>query len=288
MYYAAPMSRINADVHTRLARKAPSSAPSGVGHAVVCRGPSQVPPAAATGALDQHAHDRKDRAVLALSLVTQIEEAAAFGKRLSGNIQSFDALLRPDNLAALEQAHPGRFAFLAFHPAADEAVAAYVRGGTLSDDSGDVFTLFTLDVQARWPVEIDHKSFGSWLNVEPSTHPAYHLVRMLFAPKPAPPLPGVAFFGSLSGEDEPIFASLQGLVDETAVRERLRTLFAVAQGAFDRRGRPTAKALAVALEQRRLPFERGGRTSMRQWLIRTLRYLDENKGDLVSAVGLFA
>lgn len=231
---------------------------------------------------------REDGAVLALSLVTQLEEAAAMGKGLSGNIRSFDALLRPENLAALERAHSGRFAFLAFHPAADAAVAAYVRTGTLSDDSGDVFTLFTLDAEARWPVKIDQASFGAWLDVEPSTHPAYHLVRMLFAPKPAPPLPGVAFFGSLSGEDEPVFASLQSLADETAVRERLRTLFSVAQGALSKRDRPSADALAVALEQRQLPFERGGRTSMHQWLIRALRYLDENKSDLVSAVGLFA
>jgi hypothetical protein len=231
--------------------------------------------------------NREDRGVLVLSLVTQLEEANAFGKNLSGNIRSFETLLRPENLAALEQAHPGRFAFLAFHPAADGPVTDYVRRGTLSDDSGDVFTLFTLDAQARWPVKIDHTSFGEWLDVEASTHPAYHLVRMLFAPKPAPPLPGVVFFGSLSGEDEPVFASLQGLDSETEVRERLRTLFSLAHGALDNRLRPSADALAVALEERRLPFERGGRTSMHQWLIRTMRYLDENKGDLVSAVGLF-
>ena len=149
--------------------------------------------------------------MLILSFQTLIEEAIseAGQKNLTGNIRSFEKLLEPENLERLHARFHGWFAFIAFHPGADQPTLAYVQEGTLASDSGPhVLVLFTTDAQAKWPTPLKDSMSSDWLNLDTTTHPSYEMVRWLFEPKAAPPLPGILFAESFSGEGEAIFISL--------------------------------------------------------------------------------
>jgi hypothetical protein len=230
-------------------------------------------------------------AMLVVALSSIIQQAAADPrlKNLSGNVRAFDELLKPEHLRDLEAQHPGIFAFLAFHPGADEAIADYVRQGSLGSDSGpSVMVLFTLDSRARWPKAVGAASFASWLQVDAGEHPAYEMVRMLFAGRPSPILPGIAFFEALSGEHNPVYASMDQLRDPQAVRQWLRLAFSRAEEAHRAAGGVpgTCDRLAAALARHGVPYQRPGSTSLREWLARAYRLADQHKGDIVAVAKL--
>ncbi|MDQ3839874.1 MAG: hypothetical protein M3297_11465 [Thermoproteota archaeon] len=189
----------------------------------------------------------------------------------------------------LEEQHHGPFAFLAFHPVADKPIVDYVQQGTLSSDSRNIMTLFTLDKEARVATQLDKKSLiGVGVDFDTSSHRAYDLVQALFENQAAPPLPGIAFFARFTIESDVVYASLQGLKEVTEVSNRLRKLFSLADQAWrtsQAKGRDFADDLAVLLEQEKLPFIRTGQTSLRQWLIRAYRLVLEHGSDIVSAIG---
>jgi hypothetical protein len=229
--------------------------------------------------------------VRVLSLTVLIQEAIASPttKKISGNIKSFPKLFEPESLRALEDAHQGIFSFLAFHPAADLSVTDYVRAGTLSSDSGkDVLALFTLDAAARWPIEVTDKSFANWLEVDTSVHPAYEMIRMLFDPEVPPPVPGIIFFDTFAEETEVVYVSMSELVSEQEVRKVLRRWFALAANAWQdsfRKPRGTfADRMSAALLAERAQYVRTGKTSMREWLIRSFHFLQDQKSDLVTII----
>jgi hypothetical protein len=229
--------------------------------------------------------------VLAISLRSVIQEAAADQniKKLSGNIQSFADLVKPENLALLEKSHQGAFAFLAFYPAADAAITSYVHAGTLASDSGrHILALFTLDEEARWPTPVTPESFGSWLTLDAAVHPAYELVRLLFEPTAPPPLPGIAFFDTFTAETHVVYATLAGLADAGAARQSLRQLFGLAERVWQEAQRKPrgafADRLGAALAKDGLPYVRTGRISMREWLVKSMRFLEEHASDIVTLI----
>jgi hypothetical protein len=229
--------------------------------------------------------------MLVLSLRTQLEELASGGSKANiGNIRSFDAVFSEENLARLEQRHDGVFAFVAFHPSGDSAVAEYVAGGTMVSDTGPrVLALFTLNANATWGTVVDPTSLVDGLEFSDSIHPSYEVVRRLFEPMAPPPLPGAVFFDRLVGESEALFSSLQGIHVADEMRERMRTLFSAAEVAFDKSraaGRPFGDTLAVTLEKQRIPVVLSGKVSMRQWLVRAYKFVGDNYGDIVSTVAL--
>jgi hypothetical protein len=231
--------------------------------------------------------------MLVLSLQSQVEEAnTGGGKALGGAIRSFEFLMDEGALANLERAHPGVFAYLAFHPTADRAIADYVQEGTLPGDSGPhLMVLFTTSVRATWPIELTKVAVElPFLDVQTNMHPAYEAVRELFDPRVPPPLPGIAFFRSFTGEHDVVYVNLSDCDDATEVRQRLRSLCSSAESAYQgsegKRHRDFADDLATSLEADRLEFMRTGRIALRQWLIRTYRFAEQHAGDIVSAVGL--
>jgi hypothetical protein len=229
--------------------------------------------------------------MLILSLSTVIQEAVAETglKKLSGNIRSLDELLKPENLAILDERHTGLFAFLAFHPGVDEAVASYVRGGSLASDAGpDTLVLFMLDAEARSAAPLSDNAFGSWLALDTSIHPAYQLVRWLVEPKAPPALPGIVFFKRFTQPDEAVYVSLHGLADAKAVGEQLRNVFSIAERSLRSERQSFAARFAVELQQRKLKYQRSGSTSLREWLVRAYQLAGEHAGDIVSVLGLFA
>lgn len=229
-----------------------------------------------------------------LSITKIIEEAVSSdaSKNLSGNIESFDALFRKESLDLLEERHKGLFAYLAFHPRTDEAIVAYMMKDTLSSDSGpNILVLFTLDGDAKWATAINENSFGKWMNLDTTIHPSYQLIRILFANKPVPPLPGIAFFERFTTNREPVYVSLQGLKSEAQVLETLRTIFSLAEHAFikskEKPGTSFADSFSVELQKKKLQYYKLGPTSMMEWLVKAYQTVLDNKGDIVSAIGLF-
>lgn len=231
--------------------------------------------------------------MLVLSLTTILQEAAADprSKHGSGNIQSFDELLKPANLQMLEASHGGMFAFLAFHPAVDSSLVAYVRSGTLASDSGpNILALFTLDAQARWPTSITNKSFESWLVLDTSSHPSYALIRILFEPKTVPPLPGIVFFDSFVSETEAVYVNLSRCAEGQEIRMYLRECFALADKVWrdskTKSGDTFASRLSVALLAEKAHYFVTGRTSMREWLVQGLRFLEAREADIVAPISM--
>ena len=215
-----------------------------------------------------------------------VEESVAdhsFG-RLSGNVMSFDRLLSAENLAALEQAHPGVFAFLAFHPRVDAAIADYVREGTLGSDSGPrILVLFTLDAD----MQVGNQQLTvDGVEIDADLHPAYRMVRILFAPKAPPPLPGIIFISQFTDEGSAVYSELNGLADAAAVRERLRTLFAMAEKSMGSDGNREKfiNAFASSLQASQLPYSKSSRTSLHEWLIRSLQFVAKYRSDLVAVL----
>jgi hypothetical protein len=225
--------------------------------------------------------------VLAISLTTILEQVAAEAKgtkNLSGNISDFEALMEPTNLAALGSAVDA-FGYLAFHPGADQAVRRYVEEGTLASDSGrQILTLFSLGERATWPRVVNEQSFGAWLQLDTSVHPAYEMVRWLFEPYPAPPLPGLALFDSLVGDDEVVYVPLDAAADPAAVRAQLRRVFALAQEALVQG--VFADRLGAALQRERMAYARSGRKSIREVLIRSSQVVDDRISDIAAVAGL--
>lgn len=222
--------------------------------------------------------------MLAISFATVLEEASSDGhKHLSGNIEHLDELLDPANLARLGDL-AGLFCFLAYDSRADDAIAEYIRAGTLPDDSGpDILVLFAVDSPAPTPVVVGS---GGWLELQRGTHPAYQLVRGLFHGERVPPLPGLVFFGDLLTEHEAVYVPLRDLPDEQSVRTRLRLLFSLAADATSNDIKRRLDRLCVALRRSHVSYLKTMRTSMREWLVLGFQLVRAHSGDLVRAVGI--
>jgi hypothetical protein len=222
-----------------------------------------------------------------ISLTALIEQAVAEpgAKYASGNVRSVELLLREESLTALEQAHSGIFAFLAFHPGVDEAVADYVREGTLGFDSGArILVLYKDDATLRIPgqtLSVDG------VEIDSDTHPAYEMARTLFSPTAPPPLPGVIFVDRFTEGGCALYSGLDGLSDAVEVRGRLRALFTMAENALGPEGNrhKFGKKFGIALQAAQIPYERSGRASLREWLIRGYQNVIHRGTDLVTVIG---
>jgi len=230
--------------------------------------------------------------MLVLSLSSLIDEAIADEniKNLSGNVSSFDKLLRKESLALLEKKHNGLFAYLAFHPGSDKNITEYIRQGSLSSDSGtNILVLFTLDAEAKWATPISSQTFGSWIDIDSAIHPSYELIRIMFSKTTIPPLPGIVFFERFSTERDPVYVSLQGITTSEQTRDLLRTSFSLANNAFksSREKGDFADIFSIELQKKKIAHQKAGKISMSEWLVKAYQVVWNNKGDIVSAVGLF-
>jgi hypothetical protein len=231
---------------------------------------------------------------LLVPLRNLLEQASASVevKHLAGEVQSFEELLRPENLDRLADASPGVLAFLAFHVGADTTITEYVKAGSLASDSGrKVLVLFSSDTRVFSPTYSDDASVFSGADAIPGVkidagiQPAYEMIRLLFEPDPAPPLPGIALFKDFT-DSEVVYAKLSGLATPGEVAERLRQIFALAAEAGALASdRTFAEAVSVGLEKRRIPHLTTGRTSVREWFVRGYQFLWDNRSDIIAGIG---
>lgn len=232
--------------------------------------------------------------MLAVSIRRQLEEVLADetgNKNLSGNIASSESMFSPGAFDFLEKRFDA-FAFIAFHPDVDTSVRDYVQGATLSSDSGPrILAMFILGVDASSPVAVTSESFGDWIDIEPTIHPSYQIIRFLFEPNQVPPLPGIVIFRALVRKGVPLYVPLSGL-DVDGVRSRCREIFSIVDSAAtatkDLLPKDLAQNVAIELRKERIEFESAAPSSPREWLIRSYQVIGDNFGDIVSAVSLFA
>jgi hypothetical protein len=222
-----------------------------------------------------------------VSLREQIEAAIAADdpfRKASGEVTDWETLYDPANLALLDNEHDGVFAFLAFHPVADGAVAAYVRERTLASDSGvHTMVFFTLDAGERRGGRANR---AAGFVLDDGLHPAYEAVRLLYEPAAPPGLPGIVFTPELFGPADVIYVPLTEMDGPAAVRERLREVFVLVEAAWRRGGRDGfPDALATSLLARQTGYDRRERTSAREWLIKSYQFAVKRGADIVTFIG---
>ncbi|MFF1767072.1 hypothetical protein [Streptomyces sp. NPDC058249] len=222
-----------------------------------------------------------------ISLVELIEHAVSdpHQKNWTGSLEHFDEMLRQENLAQLEAAHRGAFAFLVFHPSADIHVAEYVRVGTLASDSGPrVLTFFTLDESATVSQSSAVLAGGP---ADTAVHLSYEMTRRLFSPTVPPPLPGVIFIGQLSTDGDAVYVPLGDLQDDSGVRERLRILFSLADQALVEDVDPAefTNRFSRKLIPLKIEYSRSGKAPLGEWLAKSYRRVVSHGWELVTLVG---
>ena len=213
-------------------------------------------------------------------------------KHLQGNIKDFKQLLQPETLAHLEEALPGPYAFLAFHPAGDKAVMSYIRQDTLGDDTGpDILCLFTLQVDAREPISLQGNDWDKIIELRGESNPSGSMLRILFAPDAPPVMPGLVLFRSFLREEPVVYASLADCPDASSVQQRIRTLFnlAATAGKQARVDKPNSFAdkVAAQLQHNKFPYTRTGSKSMKEWFIKAYQVAWDLRSDILTVAGLF-
>ncbi|MEU4620232.1 hypothetical protein AB0G04_09670 [Actinoplanes sp. NPDC023801] len=222
-----------------------------------------------------------------LSFALVLEEVGAVGKGSGGNIRDLDSLFDDERLERLRE-HARAFCFLAFHGTADTAIADYVRGGTLGDDTpADLMVLFVLDQPAPVATPVGDDSLREWVTIDRGGHPAYRMVRELFDDPPA--LPGLVVFEELTLGSEVAYLPLGHLRTRQDALQELRDLFALI-GEVSAAAKPGKflDDLGVALHQRGSDYTRTGRRPLREWLRRGFTLARENSGEIVTMVNFFS
>jgi hypothetical protein len=230
--------------------------------------------------------------VIITSLTVMLQDAISDPavKRLEGNIKNFERLMQPEALARFEEQRPGPYAFLAFHPAGDNAVMSYIREDTLGDDSGpNVLCLFTLQIDARQQTSIQGDEWDEIIELHGASNPSGRMLRLLFTPDTPPPMPGVALFRSFLHEEPVVYASLVDCVDATTVRRRLRNIFNIAETAGKQAdpNKPNSFAdrMADEFQRQRLSYQRTGAKSMKEWLIKAYQVAWDLRSDILTVAG---
>ena len=92
---------------------------------------------------------------------------------------------------------------------------------------------------------------------------------------------------AFSGDAHAVYAHLDGLADAAAVRARLRVVFTLAEQAFgpDENREKFAGSFAAALQKAQFPHTQSGRTSIREWLIRTAQFAAKYRSDPITIIG---
>jgi hypothetical protein len=225
--------------------------------------------------------------MITISLAELIEHAIADPDQdnLTGNLEDFMRLLSEENLARFEESHQGVFAFLVFHPSADEHVAEYVRSGTLVSDTGPrIIAFFTLDEDA---MAIPSSPVSDLIEVDGDVHIAYEVTSLLFTPQVPPPLPGVLFTAHVSGTGDAVYVPLGDLADTDGVRSHLRAVFSLADKAWStsRNRSAFADRFTRALASEKIVYMRSDRRSMGEWMTKSYRRIVDRGLELMAVLG---
>lgn len=224
-----------------------------------------------------------------VSLRQLLEEASANheAENYSGHIHDLVKAFTPENFALLDREHSGVFALLAFDYATDTPVAEYLDDQLLADDSGITTMVFYLS-ESHPRQAAGRQAVVPGMELDRSQHPAREALRLLFASTAQPAMPGIVFVPRLSQAGESIYVHLSGIGDKGAVRDRLQSCFTLAEQAYLAAGHKGFDArFGTDLRRRQIPFERTGRASFPELLLRVYRFAIERQSDIFAAVSAF-
>jgi hypothetical protein len=199
---------------------------------------------------------------------SEIGYVAGGRRNAAGAIQ--DPRTLEQNFEAFDKTHCGAYAFIAFHPLADKAVAEYIAEGTVGDDAGTmILALFLVQPTApRKPRNLkpEDVQFGVVLSL--TEHPAYELARYFFPQAEMPRLPGLVFFDRLSQQESSIYTLIEGS-DIAQVRRQIRTALEagnrsiVREPSDDKISGLDFDRLAASLMEANLAYRRSGKKGLR-------------------------
>jgi hypothetical protein len=227
------------------------------------------------------------------SLVRLAEEAAYAAqdrRNLSGSIENVGKF--EENFAALDSSHDGIYAFLAFHPVADQQVLDYVIEGTLGDDAGPhILALFLSPAYVGQPREAKPIDAQLGVKLTGEQHPAYELARDFFPSNAKPRLPGLIFFDFLSQPKDSIYVILQGN-DVSAIRWQCREVFESANkaqltqctGGDGTRWNLDFDRFAASLSGMSIQYQRAGHIGIRAAALIVGVWVKKNAKALVTAI----
>lgn len=229
-----------------------------------------------------------------LSLLRLAEDAGyiAEGKRNQlGAIQ--DSRTFEQNLAAVDQYHRGAYAFIAFHPVADNGVAEYIGEGSIGNDAGShILALFLQgDNVPGEPRDVRSSDALFGINLSLEEHPAYALANKFFPGATRPQLPGIVFVNRLFEPTSSIYVVLQGS-DKQQIRAQCRTVFDAANRSAEKTTengdakiwRIDLDRFAGRLFELGVPYRRTGKKGVRSAAFIASTWIKKNAGSLVVAI----
>lgn len=230
--------------------------------------------------------------MLVQSFISVVESSVAnHGWRgASGYVTDVESLTTEAAMSALDEAHRGCFAFLAFDGKIDPVVKEYVANGSLAVDSGpNVLVLFTMQEPVSTPRRLSPEVLKGTTIIDDGKHPAYDYVRRLVPEITNPSLPCVVIFKRFANSSEPVIVGLGDAASAAEVRQRLQTIFQLASSyAATSENGDFATRLSVALTDKGIDYIRGGKTSVREWLTAVFVWARRNVSTVVSVLKLFA
>lgn len=205
----------------------------------------------------------------------------------SGDVQSIERLLSPDTLHALDAAHQGVYAFIAYDADTDKALSEYVTAGHLENHAtSSVLALYISDPNASWEADWP-QDLPTGLISGQRTHASYLYVRACFRDKP-PRLPGVLLLARLSTPSEPIFVSVATVPSDRLtdfMNELLHYVTTlVAQGNPAEHFAEAFAAGAAKSDWLHSRYQRRGSSSSQENLMRLWGWLLRNGKDLIGVL----
>jgi hypothetical protein len=231
--------------------------------------------------------------MLVQSIVPLIEAAAADPalKNLSGNILDPERLRDSAVLGSFDSSHDGIYAFFAFHPGLDETVKEYLVSGAVASDSGrHILALFAVNELVYSPRPLNREWFDGLVEIISDENVLFEVTRDLLGAREEVVFPGVLLVERLAVPVESVFVTFSQLKDKEPLPVFLRRVFVIAEAAYHKSRGSTDKSFAdcvsLGLAKEDIAYVRSGRTSVSEWLFKTLHLLRKFRADIVAAVGL--
>jgi len=205
------------------------------------------------------------------------------------------------NLKLLQSRHEGMYAFLAFHPTVDVAVANYLVPPVASsgaDDStssvgmdagADIMLLMLSKAAAPQARNITREDLGVGVQIKREAHRAYKLASRFFPTGRTPRFPGLILFDKLIAPEESIYVFLDN-ADENAVRMICRKAFEATRACYDPNGKGLGKPavdfprLAARLYTLEIPYARCGENGVRSASLLFGAWIVKNAKAIVTAI----
>jgi hypothetical protein len=211
-------------------------------------------------------------------------------KNLAGQLRSYDELLKPETIVAVDAAHDGVYGILAFDDELDTHIARYVFSGGLEKDSTDHLLILYASGPGESARPVHHPLEEiPGIQLEGDANASYEFVRSAFREGRNPRLPGVLFMSRLAMDVEAVFLSAADTASQNEARSVLVEGFRQASATSGVPPEKFAEKLSLSFARSPLSsrYQRTGSITASEALIKFWRYLLSQRKDIMSAIKLF-